>query len=408
MTPNTDLRTAPTTDSPARPVAGPTLPWLPPVGAALGLGTAAMAGPVLLGEQPVFTAGGASLFADPTQALLRSWLSPQATAGVAVSTGAVAAVLGLAVPGRGDGRRRPVPALLAGAVAVTAGLGLLGMTAVMAVGYALALALPLLLLAVPLLGVAGRIAAAATAAAAGGRGRGRVMVALCCLVGLVLVAVVAGLYRADITAAQWWVSLVAQVVAEVGPLLWLLATSVAWAVLALGWARVEVTAAGGWVHRHRRGLTVAAALAPAPYVLARLSWLTPWPLLAPRGGHTLETVAMGTLLGAAAVVGAVLTLGLVQRWGERFPRWVPVLGARAVPVALAVVPGAFVAVALCAAAVPMPLAFAQTDGRLGLGSMVLLPFWAWGPLLALAVCGYALHRRAMAPGPAVAAGEPAA
>lgn len=406
MTPNTDLRTAPTTDSPARPVAGPTLPWLPPVGAALGLGTAAMAGPVLLGEQPVFTAGGASLFADPTQALLRSWLSPQATAGVAVSTGAVAAVLGLAVPGRGDGRRRPVPALLAGAVAVTAGLGLLGMTAVMAVGYALALALPLLLLAVPLLGVAGRIAAAATAAAAGGRGR--VMVALCSLVGLVLVAVVAGLYRADITAAQWWVSLVAQVVAEVGPLLWLLATSVAWAVLALRWARVEVTAAGGWVHRHRRGLTVAAALAPAPYVLARLSWLTPWPLLAPRGGHTPETVAMGTLLGAAAVVGAVLTLGLVQRWGERFPRWVPVLGARAVPVALAVVPGAFVAVALCAAAVPMPLAFAQTDGRLGLGSMVLLPFWAWGPLLALAVCGYALHRRAMAPGPAVAAGEPAA
>lgn len=397
MAQNQQLSTPTTTTPPGASAAGSTMPWLPPVGAALGLGTAAMAGPVLLGEEPVLTSAGSGLFAEPAQALLRTWLSREATAGIAVGTGAVAAVLGLAAP-RHDGRSRPLPALLAGVVAVTTGLGLLGMTAIMAAGYALALALPLLLLAVPLVALAGRIAGAAGPAGAAGNGRGRVMVALSALVGLALAAGVAGLFWADVAAAQWWGSVVSLVLAETGPLLWLLATAVTWAVLALRWARADATAAGRWVHRHRRGLAVAAALGPAPYVLARLSWLTPWPMLAPRGGPTPETLVMGMLLGAAAVVGSVLTLGLVQRWGERFPQWVPGVGGRPVPVSLAVVPGSVVAAALCAAAVPMPLAFAESDGRLVLASTVLLPFWAWGPLLALAVCGYAMHRRSTGAG----------
>ncbi|GIG55648.1 hypothetical protein Lfu02_00200 [Longispora fulva] len=37
---------------------------------------------------------------------------------------------------------------------------------------------------------------------------------------------------------------------------------------------------------------------------------------------------------------ALLTLGLVRGWGETFPAWVPVLGARRVPPWAAIVPGA--------------------------------------------------------------------
>ena len=42
--------------------------------------------------------------------------------------------------------------------------------------------------------------------------------------------------------------------------------------------------------------------------------------------------------------GAILTLELVLRWGEVFPRWIPFLGGKRVPISLAVVPASLVAV----------------------------------------------------------------
>lgn len=44
-----------------------------------------------------------------------------------------------------------------------------------------------------------------------------------------------------------------------------------------------------------------------------------------------------------------LTLGLGQRWGERFPRWMLGLRGRNVPVALAVVPAVVVSVVVASA-----------------------------------------------------------
>jgi hypothetical protein len=43
-------------------------------------------------------------------------------------------------------------------------------------------------------------------------------------------------------------------------------------------------------------------------------------------------------LATLAVGGAILTLGLIQRWGEVFPRWIPFVGGKRVPISLAVVP----------------------------------------------------------------------
>jgi hypothetical protein len=57
-----------------------------------------------------------------------------------------------------------------------------------------------------------------------------------------------------------------------------------------------------------------------------------------------DGVHAGASLAALGVGGAVLTLGLVQRWGEVFPRWMVGLRGRRVPVLLAVVPAGLVAV----------------------------------------------------------------
>lgn len=180
----------------------------------------------------------------------------------------------------------------------------------------------------------------------------------------------------------------------VGVVLLLLAIATAWAAVA---ARA-VAADGGarrataWVLRHRKAITIVAATGPLPYALMRLTWLTPWPLLA-LDELDMSARVWGLLLSGGAWIGFVLTIGLIRPWGEVFPRWVPGLAGKPVPIAAAAIPGGFVAATLTFAAVPMLLAFA---GR-GAGEFVLsafaFPCWYWGPALALAVWGYVAHRR---------------
>ncbi|MFC7546738.1 hypothetical protein [Plantactinospora sp. GCM10030261] len=148
--------------------------------------------------------------------------------------------------------------------------------------------------------------------------------------------------------------------------------------------------ARGW----GRIVTVAAALCPLPYGLVRLTWLTPWPvgLLASEDNPAVRMQGAG--LGLAAVGGSLLTLGLIMRWGEVFPSWVPMVGGRAVPVKLAVIPGGLVAAAVCVAAPGFVVASVQSDG-MGVGlalALLLFPFPVWGPLLAAAVFAYRLRR----------------
>ena len=100
------------------------------------------------------------------------------------------------------------------------------------------------------------------------------------------------------------------------------------------------------------------------------------------------------MLGAAMLTGAILTLGLVLPWGERAPRWVPAVGGRPVPVALAAVPAAVVATLFTAGGLQL-LALTAT-GDLSIETALILPFWAWGPLLGLATWGYVRHRAASA------------
>ncbi len=334
------------------------------------------------------------LFADPNVVLAAGRLSPVIIAlvlGAAGLLGAVAAGWRLLV-GRRDRTSRPV--LGVGVLLVaTFGLAFQSAGSISLAGYLLALALPVALL---------------------------VLVIQACRhyrrLRLPLIAVAAGL----ITLGVWSGSLTGSSLARLGTeiaggfataaprlavTLVVTAAAVAWFAVVLaelrgsaGWSRL-----GAAVARHRTVFTVIAALGPLPYAIARLTWLTPWPQFSPPAADLPPEIRLwGLLLGGAALLGSVLTIGLIRPWGEHFPRWMPGLAGRPVPVAAAAGPGGVVAAVVCVSAIPMLLQLTLTDGGEGLGidqlgerllTMLVLPLWLWGPMLALAVWGYVTHRR---------------
>ncbi len=148
------------------------------------------------------------------------------------------------------------------------------------------------------------------------------------------------------------------------------------------------------------GLAVAV---PLGYATTRFAWAFGIPLgvseqlLADLG----DVVYAGAALAALGVGGAVLTLGLVQRWGEVFPRWMLGLSGRRVPMGLAVVPAAIVSVTVASAGL-MFVRFGLT-GELSdtfpgenddIAAWLPEMFWPlWGAALAAATYAYWLRRR---------------
>jgi hypothetical protein len=99
-----------------------------------------------------------------------------------------------------------------------------------------------------------------------------------------------------------------------------------------------------------------AVLATLPYDITRTAWFFGWPLgLSDDLYESLqdppELLAVGLGLGILSTAGAALTHGLVAHWGETFPRLLPRVGGRPVPVMLAVVPAALVTATLPATSV---------------------------------------------------------
>ncbi|MGW0885631.1 hypothetical protein [Streptomyces sp. NPDC002671] len=108
---------------------------------------------------------------------------------------------------------------------------------------------------------------------------------------------------------------------------------------------------------------------------------------------------------------ALLALGLVRPWGERFPHWIPFLGGRRVPVKAAVIPaatGAFLLTSLYAYFFLNRWFFhfrpsASTGGgghtdfsahgwSLVLFLLCYIPILAWAPLLAILTFAYYKRR----------------
>ncbi|MCX5193793.1 hypothetical protein OOK31_07790 [Streptomyces sp. NBC_00249] len=112
-------------------------------------------------------------------------------------------------------------------------------------------------------------------------------------------------------------------------------------------------------------------------------------------------------LTVVSEVLALLALGLVSRWGEIWPRWIPGLGGRPVPVAAAVIPAGLGAAALMVFpyALVMMASGRMLDGTPATGGLIThgwqtVAFWisyvplaAWGPLLAVLTVHYYRRRR---------------
>ena len=99
---------------------------------------------------------------------------------------------------------------------------------------------------------------------------------------------------------------------------------------------------------------------------------------------------------------ALLTLGLVRPWGEVFPRWLPGVGGRRVPVTFAVTAAALGALIVMTimAQVAANWSSPQLMGNPGAprGALYVLmaacyaPALAWGPLLLAVTVAYARRR----------------
>lgn len=157
--------------------------------------------------------------------------------------------------------------------------------------------------------------------------------------------------------------------------------------------------------RWGRIAVVIAVAVPLIYAITRISWAFGVPLGLDASiqndmvAQGMDSSALG--LGGMALLGAVLTLGLVQRWGEVFPRWIPGLAGKRVPISLAVIPATIVAMAIIPASVTMIMmagmpsdsivpAF-SADNWAPYGPALLWPLW--GAALAAATLAYYLRRR---------------
>ncbi|MEV4345660.1 hypothetical protein AB0J83_14410 [Actinoplanes sp. NPDC049596] len=185
----------------------------------------------------------------------------------------------------------------------------------------------------------------------------------------------------------------------------------AWAVLgglllaraALRWqfrtagACEECGGSRGWkspasAARWGRWAAYVAAVIPMFYAVVRLAWVAGIPL-----GISQEFLdelhadggVWGALgLGAFATVGAILTLGLTQRWGERF------LGRR-LPIRAATIPATLVAIFVMSASVAF---FADPEAldllaEHGLAAFPMATWPLWSLALGAATLGYHLRRR---------------
>jgi hypothetical protein len=172
---------------------------------------------------------------------------------------------------------------------------------------------------------------------------------------------------------------------------------------------------------HQRSRPGASGPRPVPTSMRRwvhaavaipvLGWTVPhglWVMGVPFGieadtlADATQDLSTPTGLAIAVVPGlaSLLTLGLAERWGQVFPRWLPYLAGRQVPRLLALIPACLVAIALIFYGLLGTgiMIGALLNGTLSRAELIegwavagtLLVFLGWGVCLGMAAWGY--HR----------------
>ncbi|WP_262286925.1 hypothetical protein [Micromonospora sp. MA102] len=126
--------------------------------------------------------------------------------------------------------------------------------------------------------------------------------------------------------------------------------------------------------------------------------------------HRSLSTGTGVAITLVPPLAGLLVLGLVQRWGQRFPHWLPRLRDRPVPPLLAMVPAGVVALALVTYGILSVAVLVRqvlrgethwSDVREGWAvTGTLLVFLCWGVALGVTTTGYAIATRPR-PEPAV-------
>ncbi|MDZ5620358.1 hypothetical protein SFC88_05970 [Nocardioides sp. HM23] len=171
-------------------------------------------------------------------------------------------------------------------------------------------------------------------------------------------------------------------------------------------ARARSLDGGGRTRRKRwvrwgPSAVAVSVVVPLLYAVTRIAWALDIPLGIRRS--MLDDLGSGRYAGLGlalfAVAGAWLTSGLQARWGEVFWSWLPRVGGRPVPLALALVPGLFVAGAVLSAGLSfwrlvLVGGLAEVPGaRSDWAAWAPELLWpVWGVALALACLAY-LERR---------------
>lgn len=191
-----------------------------------------------------------------------------------------------------------------------------------------------------------------------------------------------------------------------------------WAATAMAYGRRTAGARGrgdpdtGWkspeaAARWGRWAVSVSFVVPVLYAVTRGAWALGIPLGISDGFlrwlQSTGLVWAGAGLAMIAVGGAILTLGLVARWGEIFPPWIPFLANRRVPVWLVVAPASLVSVLVTAAGLMFvrltlfgTLSVGERDLALDENWAALAPelLWPlWGAALAAATLAYYYRRR---------------
>jgi hypothetical protein len=162
---------------------------------------------------------------------------------------------------------------------------------------------------------------------------------------------------------------------------------------ATGWTTPDSAARWG------RWATYTAAIVPLPYAAIRWAWALGFPLGISkeflREGQEIGMWWAGAALSTVDLAGVILTLGLVQRWGEVFPRWMVGFSGKRVPLALAIVPASLVSVMVTSAGLQAVRGF-LSDGFPADGWATTAPglLWpVWGVALGAATLAYYYRTR---------------
>ncbi|MGW0330968.1 hypothetical protein ACWD0J_03645 [Streptomyces sp. NPDC003011] len=153
--------------------------------------------------------------------------------------------------------------------------------------------------------------------------------------------------------------------------------------------------------RWGRKAAYTAVVVPLLYASTRWAWALGYPLGISdelwEEGKEDHLWIFGAALATMGALGSLLTLGLVRRWGEVFPRWVLGLRGKRVPPALAIVPASLVSVMVTIAGIMyirLHLTGSFDNEKDDWGATVPETVWpVWGIALAAATLAYYFRRR---------------